>query len=147
MDYSEYLHSPDIAPEIAKEFGETDFNIPPQSFLDLEGKIVAYTKNKSIVCLFPVYERQTNATRNLQGGVMTAFLDDTIGPLAFFTAKRPVVTTGMDIHFIRGIPSGTTAICTAKLISRSKSTMFFQAEAYTEKGKLAAILNSHNMVL
>lgn len=143
---TDYLDMPSIDKQLFEAFSQAGMTEPPKSFQHLEAKIVEHDV-KSLVCVFPVKEHQTNPLGMLQGGILTALLDDTVGPLSFLIAKKPAVTTGFSVDFIRGVKPNTQLVCKASLVSKSRSTMLLRAEAYDERGKLVAVMTSHNMIM
>lgn len=143
---TDYLNMPSIDDQLFETFHQAGMIEPPKSFQHFEAKIVYYD-SKNLVCVFPIKEHQTNPLKMLQGGILTALLDDTVGPLSFLIAKKPAVTTGFSVDFIRGIKPNTQVICKASLISKSRSTLLLRGEAYNELGKLAAVMTSHNMIM
>lgn len=142
-----YIEMPDMFHSFIDSSLIENVNIPPNSFLEMEGKIVEYNKGKSLVCVFPILEKYTNPMGYLQGGILSALFDDTVGPLSYLIAKKPVVTTGFNVQFIRGVKPGEHLIIKAESISKTNSTILFQAEAFNDKGKLVAIMTSHNYII
>ncbi len=150
MKITDYLSAPALSSalfnEVFSRFPMEGIHVPPASFIDLQGKIVEYT-GKSMVTVFPVLPRQTNPIGILQGGILTAFMDDTIGPLSYLTAKKPVVTLNFTMNFIRNAKPGDSIIVRAELVSRSLSTLFFKADAFNQSGKLVGTMTSQNLIL
>ncbi len=142
-----YIEMPDISPSIIDPSLIENAKIPPNSSQELKGKMVEYNKGKSLIAVFPVQEKHTNPMGFLQGGILSALFDDTVGPLSYLIAKRPVVTTGFNVQFIRGIKPGAHVIIKAEVVSKTTSTILFQAEAFNDSGKLVAIMTSHNYIM
>ncbi len=148
----DYVNMPDISNELfIKDFdafkGMENIKIPPNCTLEFQGKTVEYVPRKKIVRVFGVPEKFTNPIGVLQGGVLTAFFDDTIGPLSFAVAKAPIVTTSLTINFVRSVAPGDSLIIIAEVVTRSPLTIFFEAKAYDQKHKLVASLSSQNLIL
>lgn len=143
----EYLEKPDISDQVFKGFDTENLDLPPQSSKTLGSRMVEYEKNRHMVVVFETDPRHTNPIGVIQGGFLTAMLDDTIGPFSYLTAKGPVVTTGFDVQFIRGVKAGEPVICKAELVSKTPVTMLFDATAFNAKGKKIALMRSHNLII
>lgn len=121
--------------------------IPPNCSYELQGDFVEYVPRKKLVAVFPTQEKHTNPMGNLQGGILTALFDDTVGPLSYLVARAPAVTTNLQVNFIRGVKPPVQITISAEVISVSTKSMIFQAEARDPKGRLVATMTSHNLIL
>lgn len=147
----EYFTKPDISEEVFKKaFGETKFeglNIPPKCTYLLDGYVVEYISRKSMTKIFTVKPEFTNPMSVLQGGILVAFLDDTIGPLSYAIVKGPIVTTSLNTNYVRGVKENEKVLVQAEAVSISPFNIFFEAKAFDEKGKLVASMTSQNLIL
>ncbi len=121
--------------------------MPPPSFLSNCARIVSFQTGKSLVLDFPVREEQTNPIGTLQGGVLCSFFDDVFGTLSCASLRRPCVTIGMNVNFIRGARPGGTVRIRAVFTSKSRKVLQLQAEAFNEKDKLLATASSSLLVM
>lgn len=121
--------------------------VPPESFLDMEGQFEEYEKNKRLVVSFPVKANQTNPIGMMQGGYIAAAFDNTFGPLSYLIAKRPCVTMDMSQQYIRSVETGQRVRVEAKVIAKGFSSIHMNAEMYSEKGKLLATANTNCLLL
>ncbi|MEM9054554.1 MAG: PaaI family thioesterase [Pseudomonadota bacterium] len=75
----------------------------------------------------------------VQGGFITAMLDDTLGPSAIIKAQKPILTQTIDlhVHFMRPVflkPITTEGICTRL----GRSIAYTEANLFNEDGELCA---------
>jgi uncharacterized protein (TIGR00369 family) len=138
-----------IIQEMNKGFqtGSYKITIPPPSFLDMNGEILEYVKNKSITVSFPVQTKQTNPMGFMQGGYIAAAFDNAFGPLSYLVAKKPTTTIDMNIQYIRGVEDHQTIHVTASILARGNSTIHMVGEMKTEKGKLLATASTNLLIL
>jgi acyl-coenzyme A thioesterase PaaI-like protein len=147
----EYFNKPDISEEILKKvFGEEKFEnliIPPKCSYLLDGYTVEYIPRKSLTKIFTVKPEFTNPMNVLQGGILVAFLDDTIGPLSYAIVKGPIVTQSLTTNYVRGVLANEKILVQAEAITVSPFSIFFEAKSYDERGKLVASMTSQNLIL
>jgi len=119
---------------------------PPPCFIASGAKIVAHEPNKSLTVAFLVREDQTNPVGSLQGGVLASFFDDTFGPLAFKTTRKPCVSIDMTVNFIRQARPGESVEIKAEFKAKSRTLLQMYGEAYNGKHKLVATATSNLMI-
>ena len=119
---------------------------PPPCFIASGAKIIAHEPNKSLTVAFPVREDQTNPVGSLQGGILASFFDDTFGPLAFRTTRKPCVSIDMTVNFIRQARPGESVVIKAEFKSKSRTLLQLYGEAYNGKNKLVATATSNMMI-
>ena len=68
----------------AKLRGRTDeINFPPPVFDTMKGEVVSYdSENEILTNKFPVLHEYLNPYGYMQGGIISAAIDNTIGPLS-----------------------------------------------------------------
>ena len=110
--------------------------IPPRIFEDMEGELVDYVDGVSLTVRFPVKERYQNPYGFVQGGIVVAAVDNTIGPLSFLLAA-PSVTSQLNATFIRPIgPDQTYITVKATVVEKTKKNIHLQADVINGSGKL-----------
>lgn len=119
---------------------------PPPSFIASGAKIIAYEPNKSLTVAFPIREDQTNPVGSLQGGVLASFFDDTFGPLAFRTTRKPCVSIDMTVNFIRQVRPGESVVIKAEFKAKSRTLLQLYGEATNDKNKLVATATTNMMI-
>jgi len=83
--------------------------------------------------------RMLNPHGTIQGGIVAAMLDETMGPALYFLADRKFVASSLDmtISFIRPVTLGRV-IAKGRVVNTGKSIAFLQAELFDVSGKLLA---------
>ena len=110
--------------------------IPPNVFLEMEGEMTGYEAGKSLTVTFPVKEKYQNPFGFMQGGMIVAAVDNTIGPLSMLEAP-PSVTTQLNTTYIRPIgPDQTHISITAVIVEKTKRHLHMQADVRNGEGKL-----------
>ncbi len=140
IDAQEFFHD--------EEFERTypDVKVPPPCFVASGAKILAHEPNQSLTVSFVVRVEQTNPVGSLQGGVLSSFFDDTFGPLAFRTMRKPCVSIDMTVNFIRQVRPGETVVIRAEFKAKSRTLLQLYGEAHNERNKLVATATSNMMV-
>jgi acyl-coenzyme A thioesterase PaaI-like protein len=84
----------------------------------------------------------------MQGGIISAAIDNTIGPLSMLVAS-PNVTRKMEVKYFNGIESSIDFVyVTAKFLEQKKRLLYFDASVddETEKIKYATAKSTHWVV-
>jgi len=119
---------------------------PPPCFIASGAKIIAYEPNKSLTVVFPIREDQANPVGSLQGGVLASFFDDTFGPLAFRTTRKPCVSIDMTVNFIRQVRPGESVVIKVEFKAKGRTLLQLYGEAYNDKNKLVATATTNMMI-
>lgn len=121
--------------------------LPPKIFVDMEGEMLEYIEGKSLRVRFPVRERYQNPLGYMQGGMITAAIDCTVGPLSYLVAP-PSVTLQLQTSYIRPITRDEPYIeVEGVVIELTRRQIFMTAHVYTSAGKLAATAHTSCMLL
>lgn len=92
----------------------------------------------SLRCQYPVNDDHRNPYGYLQGGILAALMDNTIGILGLLVAP-PSVTTQFNISYIRPVtPQEKLAQVEAIVTERTRRMLFFSATATNAAGKTLA---------
>jgi len=122
--------------------------LPPNCFIEMEGKFLEYKENDYLKISFPVQEKYCNPAGNLLGGMVSAFFDNTFGPFSYMAAKRPTVSLDLNVTFIKTItPKEKELIVEAKIIKITKTFILFEGKAYNPSNVLIATGTSRMMIL
>jgi acyl-coenzyme A thioesterase PaaI-like protein len=147
-DHSSLLLS--MQQTIQKRYGDRakNFMIPPPVFETFQGRFIDYDPiTSSLTAQFPVLEKYLNPFGILQGGVTSALVDNTIGPLSFLVAPYNV-TRRLEMKFIQKITLETgniNIIC--NLDHRKGPRLFFKAGVYSPNGEILARAKSIHWIL
>ena len=134
--------SPELLDQIMSilqnRFGDRmeDFVFPPPVFIAMQGEFLEYnSENHSLNVRFPVLESWLNPYGIMQGGMVAAAIDNTIGPLSVLVAP-PNVTRHMELKYSRAVTlqAGYISV-TAHLLERDGNWLTFKAEARDLQGK------------
>ena len=121
--------------------------LPPPCFIAHGGHITEFKAGEFMVVEFPIRRAQLNPLGNLQGGIMGAFIDDTMGPLTFATVRKPTVSLDLSVNFIRGASENERVRVRAEVKSRGRRALSLYAEAFNQRDKLMATATSNVLVL
>ena len=79
------------------------FRIPPPVFVSMQAEVVAFDPEEaSLTVRFPVLEKDLNPYHTMQGGMIAAAIDNTLGPLSMLVAP-PNVTRQLEVTYSRPI--------------------------------------------
>ncbi len=124
----------------------TDEAAPPAP-KHLGWKLIDFDMDKGWVKIgFKPREEFLNLGGSVQGGFLTAMLDDTLGPAILIKAKRPLIVHTIDLHthFLRPVGLGDVTVegvCT-KL---GRSVAYTEAKLFDGSGNLCARATSSAM--
>jgi acyl-coenzyme A thioesterase PaaI-like protein len=116
-----------------------EFRIPPPVFISMQAEVVAFDPAAAALTVrFPVLERDLNPYHTMQGGMVAAAIDNTLGPLSMLVAP-PNVTRTLEVTYSKPITLDLrTFLVTARLVGREKRFLNFTAEVHTEDGQKLA---------
>jgi len=126
--------------------GRTDeINFPPPVFDAMKGEVVDYDMAKeTLTTRFPVLPEQLNPYGNMQGGIIAAAVDNTIGPLSLLVSP-PNFTRHMELKYAKVIsPDLGFIYVKARFVEKKKRMLFFEAIVENSAGeKLASAKSIH----
>jgi acyl-coenzyme A thioesterase PaaI-like protein len=125
-----------------------EFRIPPPVFISMQAEVVAFDPAAAALTVrFPVLEKDLNPYHAMQGGMIAAAIDNTLGPLSMLVAP-PNVTRTLEVTYSKPITLDLgTFLVTARLVGREKRFLNFTAEVTTEdRQKLARAKAMHWIV-
>ncbi len=126
---------------------ELGIEMPPKIFVDMDTEIIDYENKKSLTTKIPIKEKYKNPLGFMQGGMIAAAIDNTVGPLSFLVAP-PSVTTTMNITYHRPIPMSDEFIfIKATIIDQTKKMIYMKAEVFNKANKLKAMATTSFMVI
>jgi acyl-coenzyme A thioesterase PaaI-like protein len=113
-----------------------EYAFPPPVFLAMQGEFSAYDpENNTLIVRFPVLENWLNPYGIMQGGMVAAAIDNTIGPMSVLVAP-PNVTRHMELKYSRAVsPEAGFIIVTAGLIEHNGRWLTFKAEVRDPQGQ------------
>jgi uncharacterized protein (TIGR00369 family) len=120
---------------------------PPPCFTAMNARFLAYESRAALTVSFPVEATMLNPVGTMQGGFITAAIDNVMGPLSYLAMRGPAATLDIHTQYIRGILPGDTLTVLARVVSRGPSTVAMTAEARNAKGKLIATGTANAVVV
>ena len=111
---------------------------PPPCFVTMNGEFAAYESRSSLTVNFPVTDGMLNPVGAMQGGFITAAIDNVMGPLSYLAMRSPASTLDIHTQYIRAVPAGEVLTVTARVLSMGPATMVMSAEVRNARGKLVA---------
>jgi acyl-coenzyme A thioesterase PaaI-like protein len=101
-----------------------------------------------IVSRVPYQKRLSNPIGTFQGGMLSAAIDETFGPLSYMTANGPCTTLTLNVTFLSAFTEamGSCEI-EATILKRTKNFIFMRADVRSPDGEIVAHAESHVKVL
>jgi acyl-coenzyme A thioesterase PaaI-like protein len=105
------------------------YAFPPPVFVAMQGQIVTFDLEAgSLTARFPVRTSDLNPYGTMQGGMIAAAVDNTLGPLSVLVAP-PNVTRRLEMTYSRpATPKMGHIVVTAELLVRQNRWLHFRAE-------------------
>jgi len=133
--------------ELKKKFNSSVgvVNIPPPVFMMMNGSVISYDVERgTMVISYPVSVEYMNPFGSMQGGMVAAAIDNTLGPLSMLVAPLNY-TRSLEIKYRKIIRSESSDIIVfAKFINQNKRQLNFTASVVnTESVELASAKATH----
>ena len=126
--------------------GEADkYSFPPPVFEAMGGELIEISmEERFLTCRFPVDTSYLNPYGTMQGGMIAAAIDNTIGPLSMLVAK-PNFTRHLELKYGKPItPELDYIYVTARFVEQKKRLLYFEAAVANEQGdKLVTAKATH----
>lgn len=132
---------------LQEKFGEQieDYLFPPPIFMTMRGELLHLdVENGSLTARFPILEGYSNPYGTMQGGMIAAAVDNTLGPLSVIVAP-PNVTRTLEMKYSKPVkPEMEFIVVQARLSERKDPQLFFTAKVTSPDGhKLATCKAVH----
>ena len=132
---------PSIAEAIKDRLGDRmgEFLIPPPVFGTMRGEFLTFDAQAGVLeTRFPVLGEYLNPYGAMQGGMVAAAVDNTLGPLSMLVAP-PNVTRRLQMKYSRPVTPDLEYITVkARLLERKGRWLTFSAEVRDREGVLLA---------
>lgn len=142
--------SPSIAQTIQQRLGDRsgEYLIPPPVFIAMQGEFLAFDpKGGTLVTRFPVLREHLNPYGTMQGGMVAAAVDNTLGPLSMLLAP-PNVTRRLQMKYSRPItPDLETIQVKGRLLERKGQRLTLSAEVRDQAGLLLARARAEHWIV
>jgi acyl-coenzyme A thioesterase PaaI-like protein len=125
-----------------------EFLIPPPVFVNMRGVFLAFDSQSGVLeARFPVLEEYLNPYGAMQGGMVAAAVDNTLGPLSMLVAP-PNVTRRLQMKYSRQVtPDLGYITVTARLLEREGRWLAFRAEVRDQEGALLARAQARHWIV
>jgi acyl-coenzyme A thioesterase PaaI-like protein len=132
---------------LQEKFGEQikHYLFPPPVFEAMGGELLELDlKNGSLTARYPILESYSNPYGTMQGGMIAAAVDNTLGPLSVVIAP-PNVTRTLEMKYSKPVrPEMNYIVVQARLVERKDPQLFFAAKVSSPDGhKLATCKAVH----
>lgn len=94
-------------------------------------------ENDKLILSMEITPQVSNRHGIAHGGALSGLLDTVMGLTCIIFGKN-VVTSNLNVNFIRGPRIGTTVYASAEILHSGTSVMVTEAKCYDEKGTLYA---------
>ena len=114
--------------------------IPPGARL-LGWKLIALDPQAGTIDVeFTAKTDFTNPSGFIQGGILAAMLDDTLGPAAFAMTggKRMTTTIDLHLHYVRPVLPGRITT-RGKVVNLGATIAFLEGKLFDANGRLSAV--------
>ena len=131
--------------EIKLRGREDEIDFPPAIFDAMKGEVIDFDIDKeSLTNKFPILSEHLNPYGNMQGGIIAAAIDNTIGPLSMLVSP-PNFTRYLTVKYGKIISQELSYIyVTATFTGKKKRQLFFEAIVQDSDGnKLASAKAIH----
>lgn len=122
-----------------------EIQFPPPVFEAMQGEVLDYNiETETLTNRFPVLAEHLNPYGNMQGGIIAAAIDNTIGPLSMLVSP-PNFTRYMKVKYGKVVsPDLGYIYVTAIFKKKNKRQLFFEAVVKDSVGnKLASAESTH----
>jgi len=121
--------------------------LPPPCFTSMNAEFTAYESRSSLTVDFPVTTNMLNPVGAMQGGFITAAIDNTMGPLSYLALRSAASTLDIHTQFIRSVHAGERLTVTARVVSMGSMTLVMGAEVRNSRGKLVASATANALAI
>lgn len=122
--------------------------IPPPVFTAMQGSVIAFDEvNHTMQARFPVTESTLNPFGNMQGGMIAAVIDNTLGPLSMLAAP-PNYTRHLEIKYRKPVAGATPYLeVHCRLEERNDRQLIFVASVIDASGAECASARAVHWIL
>jgi len=125
-----------------------EIEFPPPVFEAMQGEVLDYDiKTETLKNRFPVLREYLNPYGNMQGGIIAAAIDNTIGPLSMLVSP-PNFTRYMNVKYGRVVSPDLGYIYVSAIFKKqNKRQLFFEAVVEDSEGNRLASAESIHWVI
>lgn len=122
--------------------------IPPPIFISMKAQIIAFDNEAgSMTVKFPILEDHLNPFGNVQGGMVAAAIDNTLGPLSMLIAPLNF-TRLFEVKYRQIIKQNYGhMVVTGYFLEQIKRQLFFSADVKDPSGTILATAKSTHWIV
>jgi acyl-coenzyme A thioesterase PaaI-like protein len=140
----------DLMDIIRQQLGERmgDYLIPPPVFETMGGEFIDFDQDAGVLKThFPVLHKFLNPYKTMQGGIVAAAVDNTLGPLSMLVAQ-PNVTRRLEMKYSKPVtPDMEFITVEGKFLGQDGERLNFSAEVRDRDGTLLARAKSIHWIV
>jgi len=112
---------------------------PPPTYEYLNAELLERNEGRAR-CRFLPTEGMTNPLGAIQGGILAAFFDDTMGPaVGSIASGRGFTTVSLNVSYLRAAKPGEPVVCEAVVVKHGRTQAYVEASLARENdGALVA---------
>jgi len=125
-----------------------DFLLPPPVYETISAEVLEVDEAGGRLLLrYPMLRRYLNPYGTMQGGMIAAAIDNTIGPLSMLVAP-PNVTRTLELDYLKPAPGSLPYVdVEAVLVGRQKRRVIFEAKVYSPEGEVLTTARAVHLVV
>lgn len=135
-----------ILARLKKEVNKTIVKSISPSSIWLKGTLLEVEEGYGVIS-YQVRKEMTNPFGTIQGGILAAMIDDTMG-LAFLSLNHEYLftTTNLHVNYLYGAKEGEELLVKARVMRMGKKISNIECMVYNEKGEVICTATS-NLVI
>jgi len=125
-----------------------DFLLPPPVYETISAEVLEVDETQGRLLLrYPMLRRYLNPYGTMQGGMIAAAIDNTIGPLSMLVAP-PNVTRTLELEYLKPVSGSLPFIdIEARIIERQKRRLVYSSRVFSPDGELLANARAVHLVV
>jgi uncharacterized protein (TIGR00369 family) len=133
---------------IAKETAGMELELPPPSVDTFKTEYVFIEEGVRLRARSPWQKQFANPTGVYQGGALAGAFDNVFGPLSYLSLAKAAATLDLSVSFMRPFLEKDSYVeIEARVVLKTKTLVFMDAEARTPDGRLIATAKTHSIVI
>ncbi len=125
-----------------------NMTLPPPTLSELGLEYTEIEPGRKMSAKVPFQKRFTNPVGLYQGGMLSACIDEVMGPLSYISSGSACMTLALNVTFL-GAFKEEMGFCTieAVVLKKTKNFIFMRADVKSPTGELIAHSEAHVKVL
>ena len=125
-----------------------NLTLPPPTLSELGLEYTQIIPGESMSAIVPFQKRFTNPVGPYQGGMLSACIDEVLGPLSYLTANSACMTLSLNVTFLGAFKEEMKhCLIKATVLKKTNNFIFMRAEVMSPSDELLAHAESHVKIL